>query len=137
MKKIYVITCLLVLSYTAFGQNMNISSQPSFDGGQGNEKLNAYIYSQLRTPEPDTIIGKFVIAVQFSIDVDGSVVDVEIRRTGGGSGSTPQPILETEVLRVFNSMPKELWTPSIHNRTGKPVKFGPIITPVFYDRQPN
>ena len=78
-----------------------------------------------------------MIMVRFAINVDGSVVDVQIRRTGSGSGSTPQSILEAEVLRVFNSMPKELWTPSINHRTGKPVKFGPITAPVFYDKPPN
>ena len=125
MKKIYIITFTLVLSYAAFGQQ----TTPLFDGGPGvSEKLNPYIYSQLRKPEPDTIVGRFTIVIQYAIDVDGSVVDTKIVQGA-------HPILDAEVLRVFNSIPKELWTPALNNR-GKPVK-SQIISPVFYDRQPD
>ena len=134
MKKLYIIACVLVLSFVALGQQItqenrfeNSNDVPLFDGDPpSGGKLNKYIYSQLRNPEgdiKDSITGNFMVLIKYAIDVDGSVVDTEIVR-----GAHPShPFLDNEVLRVFNSMPK--WTPAFNK--GKPVKTQ-VLTPVFY-----
>jgi len=136
MKKIYIISCMLFLSCVAFGQQFPESSKPLFDGDQGNEKLNRYIYSQIGAEEDilsqirkeeflnDSIVG--IVVIRFAIDVDGSVVDTEIFHKA-------HPILDKEVLRVFNSMPK--WTPSFNQekpvkmQMAHPVIFAPVKKP--------
>ena len=116
MKKVFIISCMLVLSHATFGQQ----TTPIFDGGKGTEKLGGYVTSQLnnhnlegRDEKLDSIKGTFAVVVKFFVDVDGSVVDAEIYKGA-------HPILDKEVLRVFNSMPKDKWTPAFNN--GKPVK---------------
>jgi len=120
MKKIYFITCLLVLSCAAFGQQ----TTPSFDGGSGTEKLSKYIASQLSYPEEikDSITGNLAFVIKFAIDVDGSVVDTEIMQS-------THPFFNNEVLKVFNSMPKELWAPALNR--GKPIKTQIMYQGVF------
>ena len=110
MKKIFIISCMLVLYHAAWGQQ----TTPIFDGG-----LGGYVASQLnnhnlegRDEKLDSIKGAFVVVVKFFVDVDGSV-DAEIYQGA-------HPILDKEVLRIFNSMPKDKWTPAFNN--GKPVK---------------
>ena len=131
MKKIYIVTFMLVLSCAAFGQQTmqetkseNSSNMPIFDGDPSGEKLKKYLDSQISYPEEalkDSITGGVVI--RFVIDVDGSVVDAEIIRSA-------HPLLDNEVLRVFKSMPK--WTPCFNQ--GKPEKT-PLVYPIFFSRQ--
>ena len=139
MKKIFIISCMLVLYHVAFGQQ----TPPLFDGGKGTEKLGAYLVSQLSNPKErdekiDSITGNFVVLVKFSVDVDGSVIDTEIYQildaTDGSVVDTKtyqnvHPVLNKEVSRVFNSMPKDKWTPAFNGR--KPVKTT-IIYPILF-----
>jgi len=141
MKKIFIIFYMLVLSCVIFGQQ----TMPSFDGGKGMEKLGGYLISQLNNPEErnekiDSIAGNFVVLVKFSVDVDGSVIDTEIYQIlDAADGSvvdtkiyqSVHPILDKEVSRVFNSIPKDKWTPTFNNG-GKPVKTAGIIYPVIF-----
>jgi len=128
MKKIYIITFMLALSFVAFGQQATNNSSPQFDGEESNEKskekINIYLNSQL-SADFKKVLSQFpkeeylsyshgvvgVVVIQYAIDVDGSVVDTKIFQSA-------HPLLDAEVLRIFNSMPK--WTPA-YNR-GKPVK---------------
>jgi len=140
MKKIFIISCMLFLSYAVFGQQ----TTPSFDGGKGMEKLGGYLISQLNNPEErnekiDSITGNFVVLVKFSVDVDGSVIDTEIYQIlNAANGSvvdtkiyqSVHPILDKEISRVFNSMPKDKWTPAFNG--GKPVKTAGIIHPILF-----
>ena len=124
---------MLVLSCVAFGQQATNNSSPQFDGEETNEKskekINIYLNSQL-SADFKKVLSQFpkeeylsyshgvvgVVVIQYAIDVDGSVVDTKIFQS-------THPLLDAEVLRIFNSMPK--WTPA-YNR-GKPVK-----TPMVY-----
>ena len=140
MKKVFITLCMLFLSCTIFGQQ----TTPSFDGGKGMEKLGGYLVSQLSNPEErdekiDSITGNFVVLVKFSVDVDGSVIDTEIYQIlDAADGSvvdtkvyqSVHPILDKEVSRVFNSMPKDKWTPAFRN--GRPVKTAGIIYPIVF-----
>ena len=128
MKKIYIITFMLALSCVAFGQQATNNSDPQFDGEESNEKsrekINKYIYSQIRTTVFEEAMKNSItgsVIVQFHIDVDGSVVDAKIFLGA-------HPLLDAEALRIFNSMPK--WTPA-YNR-GKPVKTMMIWPVHFY-----
>ena len=119
---------MLILYNAALGQK----TTPIFDGGPGMEKLGGYLAAQLnnhniegRDEKLDSIKGFFNVEVKFSVDVDGSVFDAEIH-TIARPLVDRDPILDKEVLRVFNSMPKEKWTPAFNN--GKPVKTIGIIS---------
>lgn len=85
---------------------------PEFPGGQ--DALYKYIQQHIKYPEIEResgISGK--VFVQFTIDTDGSIINVKILKgVAGGTG------LDKEALRVIKSMPK--WTPGKMN--GKPVK---------------
>ena len=121
MKKFYIAFYMLVLSCIAFGQQ----TSPLFDGVEvSSKKLQIYLNSQL-SADFKNVLSQFpkekylsyshgvvgVVVIQYAIDVDGSVVDTKIFQSA-------HPLLDAEVLRIFNSMPK--WTPA-YNR-GKPVK---------------
>ena len=127
MKKIYIISCMLVLSYAAFGQQItqgtmseNNNNAPIFDGDPSGEKFKKYLDAQIIYPVEalkDSIAGGVVI--RFVIDVDGSVIDAEVIRSA-------HPLLDNEVLRVFKSLPK--WTPRFNQ--GKPEKTQ-LVYPIF------
>ena len=134
MKKFYIAFYMLVLSCIAFGQQ----TSPLFDGVEvSSKKLQIYLNSQL-SADFKKVLSQFpkeeylsyshgvvgVVVIQYAIDVDGSVVDTKIFQSA-------HPLLDAEVLRIFNSMPKELWTPAFNR--GKPVKtHGMIYMVPFY-----
>jgi len=121
MKKIFIISCMLVLSCTVLGQR----TTPLFNGDENTKTLGAYL-GQLCNPEiMDSITGTFVVMVKFSIDVDGSVVDAKILKSA-------HPILDKEALRMFNSMSKDKWTPAFNR--GKPVKTEMVYPVIFTDK---
>ena len=113
MKKIFTISYMLVLScVVAFGQQtMQDNKGPFFGDDPEKKELATYLAANIKYPE-DSLSGAVVISIV--VDVDGSVSDVKITNRAGD----PSPLLEEEIIRVFNSMPK--WTPYIKN--GKPEK---------------
>lgn len=78
-----------------------LEAQPEFPGGM--DEISKWLGENLIYPEEareNGITGK--VFAQFIIDKDGSVSDVKIMRS-------VNPLLDEEVIRVLNSMPK--WTP--------------------------
>lgn len=68
------------------------------------EKVNDFIYSHLEYPQKS--IGKKggYVTIQFVIDKQGNIINLEIVRDKNGFGDA--------VLKVFKNMPR--WTPGIH-----------------------
>ena len=84
---------------------------PEFPGGQ--QALLKYLSENVQYPviaQANGIQGRVVC--QFVVNKDGSIVDVEVVRSGG------DPSLDKEAIRVIKSMPK--WTPG--KQKGKPVR---------------
>ncbi len=74
------------------------------------EKLNEFIYDNLRWPSPD-FCGEGMVVIQFTVEKDGKITDPKIvRDIGGGAGE--------EVLRVVRLMPE--WVPG--KQRGRPVR---------------
>jgi Ca-activated chloride channel family protein len=83
---------------------------PEYTGGI--DAFKKYIYDHIKLPDElqnKNIAGR--IFVQFTVDSDGSVIDVKIIRG-------LHPLLDNEVIRVIKKSPK--WKPGIQK--GKPVK---------------
>jgi TonB family protein len=86
--------------------------KPSFNGGDPEVEFPIYIYSNAIYPEAAGRMGVTGrVAVEFTIDVDGSLIDAKVI-------SNTHKVLNTEALRVINSSPK--WEPGIQK--GKPVR---------------
>lgn len=88
-----------------------LSALPSFNG-KGMEGFAEYIAKNIKYPQEArdfNITG--VVEVQFAVDVDGKVKDIEIKK--GIS-----PILDREAYRIIMNSPK--WIPGFVN--GKPTK---------------
>jgi protein TonB len=90
---------------------MQDNKGPFFGDDTDKRELYTYLASNIKYPE-DSLRG--VVLMSIVVDVDGSVSDVKIINRAGD----PSPLLEEEIIRVFNSMPK--WTPYINQ--GKPEK---------------
>ena len=88
-----------------------VESMPEFPGGQ--QALFKYLSENIKYPviaQENGIQGRVVC--QFVVNKDGSIVDIEVVRSGG------DPSLDKEAVRVIKSMPK--WKPG--QQRGKPVR---------------
>ena len=88
-----------------------VESMPEFPGGQ--QALFKYLSENIKYPviaQENGIQGRVIC--QFVVNKDGSIVDVEVARSGG------DPSLDKEAVRVIKSMPK--WKPG--KQRGKPVR---------------
>ena len=111
-----------------------IEEQPAFPGGE--VALFKYLGENIKYPvkaREKNIQG--TVYVRFTIDKDGSVVDVSIKRGIGGG-------CDEEALKAVNAMPK--WKPGTQQgdpvkvKYTMPVKFGLApITPIIDETVPN
>ena len=88
-----------------------VESMPEFPGGQ--QALFKYLGDNVKYPviaQENGIQGRVIS--QFVVNKDGSIVDIEVVRSGG------DPSLDKEAVRVIKSMPK--WKPG--KQRGKPVR---------------
>ena len=88
-----------------------VESMPEFPGGQ--QALFKYLGDNVKYPviaQENGIQGRVI--GQFVVNKDGSIVDIEVVRSGG------DPSLDKEAIRVIKSMPK--WKPG--KQRGKPVR---------------
>ncbi len=88
-----------------------VETMPEFPGGQA--ELFKYLSENVKYPviaQENGIQGRVVC--QFVVNKDGSIVDVEVVRSGGDAS------LDKEAVRVIKSMPK--WKPG--KQRGKPVR---------------
>ncbi len=88
-----------------------VESMPEFPGGQ--QALFKYLSENVKYPviaQKNGIQGRVIC--QFVVNKDGSIVDVEVVRSGG------DPSLDKEAIRVIKSMPK--WKPG--KQRGKAVR---------------
>ena len=88
-----------------------VESMPEFPGGQ--QALFKYLSENVKYPviaQENGIQGRVIC--QFVVNKDGSIVEVEVVRSGG------DPSLDKEAIRVIKSMPK--WKPG--KQRGKPVR---------------
>ena len=88
-----------------------VESMPEFPGGQ--QALFKYLSENVKYPviaQENGIQGRVIC--QFVVNKDGSIVDVEVVRSGGDAS------LDKEAIRVLKSMPK--WKPG--KKRGKPVR---------------
>ena len=88
-----------------------VESMPEFPGGQ--QALFKYLSENVKYPviaQENGIQGRVIC--QFVVNKDGSIVDVEVVRSGG------DPSLDKEAIRVIKSVPK--WKPG--KQRGKPVR---------------
>ena len=88
-----------------------VESMPEFPGGQ--QALFKYLSENVKYPviaQENGIQGRVIC--QFVVNKDGSIVDVEVVRSGG------DPSLDKEAVRVIKTMPK--WKPG--KQRGKPVR---------------
>lgn len=86
-------------------------TMPDYPGGL--KKLFNYLSETVKYPpvaKENGIQGRVI--VQFTVDKDGTIGDVEVVRSGG------DPSLDREAVRVIKAMPK--WNPG--TRRGKPVR---------------
>ena len=90
---------------------MVVETMPEFPGGQ--QALFKYLSENVKYPviaQENGIQGRVVC--QFVVNKDGSIVDVEVVRSGGDAS------LDKEAVRVIKSMPK--WNPG--KQRGKAVR---------------
>ena len=88
-----------------------VEKMPEFPGGQ--QALFKYLSENVKYPviaQENGIQGRVIC--QFTVNKDGSIVDVEVVRSGG------DPSLDKEAVRVIKSMPK--WKPG--KQRGKAVR---------------
>ena len=88
-----------------------VEKMPEFPGGQ--QALFKYLSENVKYPviaQENGVQGRVIC--QFVVNRDGSIVDVEVVRSGG------DPSLDKEAVRVIKSMPK--WKPG--QQRGKPVR---------------
>ena len=88
-----------------------VESMPEFPGGQ--QALFKYLSENVKYPviaQENGIQGRVIC--QFVVNKDGSIVEVEVVRSGG------DPSLDKEAIRVIKSMPK--WKPG--KQRGKAVR---------------
>lgn len=99
---------------------MRAEQQPDFPGGR--EALMKYLAQNVKYPviaQENGIQGKSIC--QFTVNKDGSIVDVEVVRSAG------DPSLDKEAVRVIKSMPS--WKPGMQR--GKPVRVKYTLQVVF------
>jgi TonB family protein len=86
-------------------------TKPSFKGGD--EAMNKYVSDNLKYPESATSDWEGTIFVDFIVENDGTVSNVEI----AGETEGAEQVFRDEATRVIKSMPT--WVPGKHR--GKPV----------------
>ena len=93
------------------GESLIIEVKPKFLGKDG-DTFVSWVQGQIKYP-PDPVRFQIqgTVILTFVIDTDGSVIDIEIRRS-------VHPDLDQEAIRVISSSPK--WTPGTQG--DKPVK---------------
>lgn len=97
----------------------NFEIMPSFPGGD--EAMLQFIRDNQKYPteaQNEGIQGR--VLVQFVVDKDGSITDVEVFRG-------VHPLLDAEAIRVVKSMPK--WKPGMQK--GKPVRMKYTLVQMF------
>ena len=97
-----------------------VEVKPSFNGGDANE-FSKWVNSQLNYPDEakkNGIQGR--VAVQFTVEPDGSVANVKVLRG-------VHELLDNEAVRVISSSPK--WKPGIQD--GQPVRVT-FTFPIIY-----
>lgn len=83
-----------------------VDQMPEFPGGQS--ALKKYLSDNIKYPALAAEYGKQGTAIiQFVVNADGSISDVEVARSAGDSS------LDKEAIRVVKSMPK--WNPGKKN----------------------
>lgn len=90
---------------------MVVETMPEFPGGQ--QALFKFLGENVKYPviaQENGIQGRVIC--QFTVNKDGSIVDVNVVRSGGDAS------LDKEAIRVIKSMPK--WKPG--KQRGKPVR---------------
>ena len=88
-----------------------VDQMPEFPGGQS--ALKKYLSDNIKYPALAAEYGKQGTAIiQFVVNADGSISDVEVARSAGDSS------LDKEAIRVVKSMPK--WNPG--KKSGQNVK---------------
>ena len=88
-----------------------VESMPEFPGGA--QAMYKFLGENVKYPviaQENGIQGRVIC--QFTVNKDGSLVDIEVVRSGG------DPSLDKEAVRVIKSMPK--WNPG--KQRGKPVR---------------
>ena len=88
-----------------------VESMPEFPGGAA--AMYKFLGENVKYPviaQENGIQGRVIC--QFTVNKDGSLVDIEVVKTGG------DPSLDKEAIRVIKSMPK--WNPG--KQRGKPVR---------------
>ena len=88
-----------------------VESMPEFPGGA--QAMYKFLSENVKYPviaQENGIQGRVIC--QFTVNKDGSLVDIEVVRSGG------DPSLDKEAIRVIKSMPK--WNPG--KQRGKPVR---------------
>jgi TonB family protein len=105
----YVLTIVVVLLFSC---KSNIPVFNNDTSGYKYAEFAKYMSSQITYPEEariNNIEGRVLVA--FAVDKDGTIVDAKIIKS-------VHSLLDTEALRIVNSMPK--WEPA--SRRGKPIK---------------
>ncbi|MDD2214988.1 MAG: energy transducer TonB [Bacteroidales bacterium] len=129
--KILLVTLLLLIASAGYAQQQDnkdevipfalVEDKPSFMGGNANE-FSKWVSTQLKYPkEAKEAKQAGRVTLQFTVDVDGSVIDVQLLR------GTRSKALNDEAIRVTKSSPK--WTPGKHK--GKVVKVTYVFPVIF------
>lgn len=99
---------------------VKVEAMPEFPGGMA--ELRKYLAQNVKYPviaQENGIQGRAIC--QFTVNQDGSIVEIEVVRTAGDSS------LDKEAVRVIKSMPK--WKPGEHR--GKKVRVKYTLPIVF------
>lgn len=97
-----------------------VEEMPEFPGGK--EAMTRYLSENVKYPiiaQEKGIQGRVIC--QFKVDVDGTVTNVLVLRSGGDVS------LDNEAVRIINSMPK--WKPGKHKGKLVPVR---IVVPINF-----
>ena len=91
-----------------------VADMPLFNGTPAEKGFREYVNSNIKYPEEaeSSITGRVII--EFTIDVDGSLIDAKVIRS-------LHPLLDAEALRVIQSSPK--WTPGTLRKKPVEVKY--------------
>ena len=96
-----------------------VDQMPEFPGGQS--ALKKYLSDNIKYPALAAEYGKQGTAIiQFVVNADGSISDVEVARSAGDSS------LDKEAIRVVKSMPK--WNPGTQNGVPTKVRYTLPVT---------
>lgn len=126
MDKLFVILLLFVGTHL-FSQNNDAISNPDvmpeFPGGT--TEMMKFIQTNLKTPlvlQKDSLIGGCKNLIEFTIDKDGSLINIFVVRSCIGCSAC-----DAEAVKVFEKMPQ--WKPGTKDNKPVAVKMG---MPVFF-----